>query len=165
MTTSFVDVPVVLSQVQTENVPSFVKTRQQGIASGEFQVALEGEEDDAGDRNSFETIGYLAIQSGIGSVGGIEFEASTTAAIFNDTGVTLDFSDTFDSIPGLIASITTYNGADHSSLRYDLLTESGVRLYVEEDTTSDTETVHGSLESVSYLAFAGSGSFIGQTQL
>ena len=54
----------------------------------------------------------------------------------------------------------SFNGSDAAALRYDTLSETGVRVYVNEDTTCDAEIRHAP-EAVSYLAFHGSGFITG----
>ena len=159
LNTPFDNTPTVLSQVQTTNDTSFVKTRQRDAVAGGFQLALEGEEDDSS-AHGVETIGYLAIESGRGRLGVVEYEAFTTGSLYDETGVTLTFTEGFDQAPGLLSSLASFNGSDAAALRYDTLSETGIRVYVNEDTTFDAEIRHAP-EAVSYLAFHGSGFITG----
>jgi serine protease AprX len=67
---TFSSAPVVLSQVQSNDDPHWVKTRQHNVGAGGFDVALEEEEASAtspeGDLRSHgsETIGWLALDAG-----------------------------------------------------------------------------------------------------
>ncbi|MCH8319859.1 MAG: hypothetical protein IH790_02735, partial [Acidobacteria bacterium] len=151
---------LVLSQIQTTNFnPSFLKTRQTGTTSSGFQLALDVEEAVTVPHGQ-ETIGYLAIEAGAGSWGSIAFEAVTTPAVFDSTGVNLSFSQNFGQAPRFLSSLGSYLGQNPAQLRYDNLTGSGVQVRVEEETTFDSEVAHVA-ESISYLALGGNGLLAG----
>ncbi len=63
---TFSSAPVVLSQVQSNNDPHWVKTRQQNVGAAGFDVALEEEQASASPHGT-ETIGWLAIDAGQGA--------------------------------------------------------------------------------------------------
>ena len=152
---SFATAPVVLSQVVTDNNASYVKTRQQNLNSSGIDIALEGEEA-AGSSHGTETLGYLVIEAASGLWSGIPFEAATTGQLIDNIGQTVTFSQNFGAAPALLVSTSSYTEMDNVALRYATLTDRGVKLFAEEDTTFDTETIHGA-ESVSYLAIGGMG--------
>ena len=52
-----------MSQVQSDNDPSYVSTRQNNNAAGGFDVALEPEQAQTTQHGAAETIGYLAIEA------------------------------------------------------------------------------------------------------
>ena len=151
----FTTAPVVVSQVMTDNNLAYVKTRQQNLTASAVEVALEGEEA-ASLSHGTETIGYLAIEPTSGFWSGIPFEAATTSQVIDNAGETVSFSQNYGVAPGLLASTSSYADNDHVALRYATLTDRGVKLFAEEDTTFDTETAH-TAESVSYLAIGGTG--------
>ena len=156
----FSDVPVVLSQVQTQNNTPLVKTRHRDTATAGFQIALEGEEA-ATTAHGSETIGYLAVDPGAGRVAGITYEALTTSLLVGDGGANLTFNPGFAQPPHFLASLSTHEGSDPTGLRYDSLTGSSVYVRAEEDTTLDEELSHAE-EAVSYLALGDAGLLTGQ---
>ena len=86
-----------------------------------------------------------------------ELPVLVTTASVSSTTATVRFPTAFPAPPALIAGLATFNGADPASLRYRTLTAADVSLRVEEDTTADSETAHGT-ETASVLAFGvGSG--------
>jgi RHS repeat-associated protein len=157
--------PAVVSQVQTENDPHWVKTRQQNTTATGFEVALEEEENETSAHGS-ETIGWLAIEAGQGSWSDHTYEAANTADAVTHDWYQINFGQSFGAAPRFIAGLATYDGVDNAYLRYSRtsLTTSGVQVMVEEETTYDTETGHTS-EVVSYLAIQGDGLLTGRAHL
>jgi YD repeat-containing protein len=153
--------PVVVSQVQTEHDPHYVKTRQQNVTPLGFDVALE-EEGGKMTPHSSETIGWLAIAPGTGTWSGHKYEAGQTADVVTHTWRAISFAQSFSQPPRFVAGIATCDGGDSAHLRYDRtsLTKSRVQVTIEEDTTFDDETNHTD-EVVHYLAIEGSGTLTG----
>jgi RHS repeat-associated protein len=153
--------PVVVSQVQTDNDPHWVKTRQRNVTASGFDVALE-EEDANTASHGGEIIGWLAIEPGMGTWNGHKYEAAQTADVVSSTWAAISFAQSFASAPRFVGGIATYDGGDGAYLRYDRtsLTASGVQVMIEEDTTADEETDHTD-EVVHYLAIEGSGTLTG----
>jgi serralysin len=148
---SFPTTPTVLSQVQTENDPHWVKTRQRNVAPGGFQVALEEEEDKTTWHGSAEVIGWLAMEPGQGNWSGHTYEAGQTDDAVTHNWHTITFAPSFEQAPRFVASLASYDGADNAHLRYQNLVSVTVQVKVEEDTTYDSERNHAN-EVVHYLA-------------
>jgi len=151
----FTNIPVVFSQVQTNNDPHWVKTRLKNVGQTGFAVALEEEENKSTPHGSAETIGWLAVEAGSGDLDGAAYKAGLTSAEVNESWHEITFSG-FSTVPGFLAAIETYNGSDNAGLRYRNLTDFVVEVMVEEDTTYDAETAHSS-EVVGYLLAEGDG--------
>ncbi|MCL4264494.1 MAG: hypothetical protein KJ069_14820 [Anaerolineae bacterium] len=149
--------PVIISQVQTNNDPTWVKTRQTDRSATGFKVALEGA-DVVNTPHGAETIGWLAITPANGNWNGRAYQAANTGDVVTSGWTTISFNAGFSSAPRFLAGIATYDEADGAALRYSRLslTSSGVQVMVEEDTTGDSETTHTS-EVVSYVAIQGNG--------
>ncbi|MDJ0634325.1 MAG: cellulose binding domain-containing protein [Xenococcaceae cyanobacterium MO_188.B29] len=158
--TNFDDTPVVLSQVQTDNDGTFVRTRQQQANSNGFTVALEEEEKLKQSGHGKETIGWLAIEGGEGTWNGLNYQAGTTGDKVTDRWHNLDLDD-FSQAPNLLAGLGSYDSSDSAGLRYKNLNSDRVQIRVEEDQSLDKETKHTS-EVVNFLAIEGEGSFTGK---
>lgn len=156
---NFDDTPIVLSQVQTDNDSTFVRTRQQQASNNGFQLALEEEEKLQESGHGTETVGWLALESGEGSWNGMEYQAGTTGNRVTDQWHTLDLNN-FSQAPNLLAGIGSYDGGDSVGIRYQNLDSERVQIRLEEDQSSDTETSHTD-ETVNFLAIAGEGSLTG----
>ena len=142
---------------------NFLSTRQNATSTVGFDVALEPQESSAAGSVT-ETIGFLAMEPSTGTWNSMTYEAQLTAALFTDDFLPLSFSNTYATQPSFVAGLATANGGDNAHLRYQNLTKVSVEVIVEEDTTSDTELVHGA-ESVAYLAIGGQGTPVSYTHL
>ncbi|MEM9596077.1 MAG: Ig-like domain-containing protein, partial [Acidobacteriota bacterium] len=158
---AFSAAPVVFSQVQTNNDPSWVKTRHRLIGTSSFQVALEEEEASATAHGN-ETVGWLAFESGGGNASGRAFQASRTPNAVTDAWYTQSFRAQYAS-PIFFTAMASYNGANNAGLRFIGLTSSSVQVRVEEDTTLDAEVAHIA-ETLDYLVISGSGLIDGTPQ-
>ncbi len=157
--TDFQETPVILSQVQTDNDSQFVRTRQNFASGNGFKLTLEEEEALISSGHATETVGWLAIESGTGSWGSMNYEAGHTGNNINHNWGKINFSQNFDEAPNLFASISSFNGGDPSGLRYTNLSSSQVQIKVEEDRSLDSELFHAN-EMVDFLAIAGTGDLV-----
>ena len=152
----FAQTPAVLSTVQTDNGTQFVRTRQKGKSVDGFELSLEEEEALLSSGHATETVGWLAMETGSGSWSGFDYTMGSTTEVIDDTWDTVSFGQTFATTPNLLASLSSYVGADPAGLRYRSLGASQVQMKVEEDQSLDSEIAHVN-ESVDFLALAGSG--------
>ena len=152
----FTQTPAVLSTVQTDNGTQFVRTRQKGKSVDGFELSLESEEANKASGHATETVGWLAMETGSGSWSGFDYTTGSTAEVIDHTWDTVSFGQTFESTPNILASLSSYVGADPAGLRYRNLGSSQVQFKVEEDMSFDSEIGHID-ESVDFLALAGSG--------
>ncbi|MDJ0844651.1 hypothetical protein [Crocosphaera sp.] len=152
----FAQTPVIFSQVQTDNDSDLVRTRQQNATADGFEVVMEKDEIKArnGEGHSDETIGYLAIASGSGTSDGVTYQAASTSDSVTHDLFNINFGGEFTDIPHFLANISTYDGPDPSTLRFQNLTTNGVQVTIQEDTTFDDETNH-TTEVINYLAVDG----------
>ena len=153
----FDSTPIVISQVQTENETDFVRTRQRNTTLNSFDVAMEEEEANEGSGHATETIGYLAIEPGIGESGGFTYYADNTGDTVTHNWSEVDFNDLFDDAPQVLAGISSYDGFDPVGLRYRNLDPTRVEIKLEEEQSMDSELIHTS-ETIDYLLIEGSGS-------
>lgn len=162
----FADTPTILSQVQTNNDPEFVRTRQRDAAAQGFSLGLEKEEALRGGGHGSETVGWLAISSGMGVWDDFAYQAGNTGNTVTHKWHDLDLS-AFDATPNLLASIATYNGVDSSGLRYREVSgtdSNGIQIKIEEDKSLDSETKH-TREEVNFLAIEGNGILTAQAYI
>jgi hypothetical protein len=147
---SFASTPVVLSQAQTYDDPAAVVTRQRGASASGFEVRLQEEE--ANDPvHDLETVGYVAIEAGVGMTGGVMFEAATTPDAVTHGWYPLGFLQSYGD-PVFVAGLQTIDGGDTAGLRYRNLDSTSAEVFVEEETSRDSEVAH-TTEVVGYLVF------------
>ncbi len=147
--------PVVVSQVQSNNDPGWVGTRQRNATADTFQMAMEAEEA-ATTRHGAEIVGWMAIEPGAGTWSGLGYVAGHTADAVTHSWYTVNFGQGYSVAPRFLAALARYDEVDSAHLRYRGLTAASVQVRVEEDTTYDSEVKH-TKESVDYLALAANG--------
>ncbi len=147
--------PVVISQVQSNNDPGWVGTRQRNATADTFQVAMEAEEA-ATVRHAAEIVGWMALEPGSGTWSGLGYVAGHTADAVTHNWYTVNFGQGYSVAPRFLAALARYDEIDSAHLRYRSLTATSVQVKVEEDTTYDSEVRH-TTESVDYVALATNG--------
>jgi hypothetical protein len=152
----FTNSPVMFSQVQTNNEPGYVVTRQSDIASSGFKVSMQEEEATMNTTHAEETIGWMALSSGSGTWGDYTYQAGLTGDQVAHNWFNLGFGVRFNDTPQLFASMNTFDGPDTATLRYQNLSKNNVKIMVEEEKTLDSEVLHNT-ENVGFLALEGSG--------
>ncbi len=145
----FASTPVVFSQAQSRNGLDAVITRHHEVSRDGMDICLK--EQDRYGAHTDESVGYLAVEEGYGSVGGTDFEAGRTGDVVTHQWHEISFDGSHDN-PTFIADIQTYNGYDSSEIRYRNLTSSSVEVRIEEERSADDEVAHRA-ESVGYLVF------------
>ncbi len=158
--THFNYTPAIFSQVQTNNGAAFVTTRHDDARNDGFNLAMQEEEASNGGMHLSETIGYFAIEQGAGSANGHDFFAKHTGQRFDHNWEDIVFNDQFDSLPQLLAQISTTNGTDTSVARIDNLQKNGVDVMIQEDRSHDNEVVHTN-EVMDIFAIEGAGLLTG----
>ncbi|KTG10995.1 hypothetical protein AUR64_07460 [Haloprofundus marisrubri] len=143
--------PVVLTQPQSTDGWQAVVSRNRSISKRRFATRLQEEE--ANDNwHHDETVGYVAVEPGTGSLGGAPFEAGREASVGHEWQ-TLEFDESYDN-PVFVADVETFNGNNPCSLRYRNLTRTSVEVRVEEERSADDEQWHKP-ETVGYVVVEG----------
>jgi hypothetical protein len=146
----FGSTPLVLTQAQTVNEGTAVVTRQQEVSGTGFQVRLQ-EQEAADGVHASETVGWLAIEVGAGSAGGLLFEAGVTADEVTHEWHAVSFTQSFSSAPVFLSGLQTFDGGDTATLRCRNVAAGGAEVFIEEEDSRDDETDH-TTEVVGYLA-------------
>ncbi len=152
--TNFVQTPTIFSHVQSYNGPDFVRTRQRNDSESGFQFSMEEEEGRLNTIHLTETVGYVAIAPGAGTINGLDYTVGSTPDAVDHNWYNLDFDADFQSSPNFLAQLASYDDRNSAGLRYRNLTGEGVQVFVEEDTSQDIETQHPT-EVVNFLAIEG----------
>jgi len=149
----FEETPAIFSYVQSYHGGDFVRTRQRDDSQSGFQLSLEEEERKLSGGHLTETVGYVALDSGSGSINGLDYTVGSTPDEVNHHWYDLDFGDNFAQEPNFLAQLASYDGPNSAGLRYRNLTDEEVQVFVEEDTSRDSETWH-TTEVVDFWAIA-----------
>ncbi|WP_224270056.1 hypothetical protein [Haloprofundus salinisoli] len=148
---SFAKQPVVLTQPQSTDGWQAVVSRNRNVSKRRFATRLQ-EEEEADDWHHDEVIGYVAIEPGIGTLGGAPFEAGHAADV-DHRWQTVEFDESYDN-PVFVADVETFNGNNPCTLRYRNLTRTSVEVRVEEERSVDDEQWHKP-ETVGYVVVEG----------
>ena len=152
--------PVVLCSVQTLMDSTAVVIHVEEVHPNGFKARLSEQEafevSNGNTPHELETIGYIAIDRGRGKLGAQTYEAGLTPLIVGDQFTNIRFTQSFKKIPAFVANRNTEIGSDPSNLRYQNLTEQGVELVVQEETSNDKEVDHLK-EAVGYFAIEPTG--------
>ncbi|MFT4830294.1 MAG: hypothetical protein ACI95R_003010, partial [Halioglobus sp.] len=151
---SFDAAPAIFSQTQTTNGRDYVVTRQTGGSTDGFRVSMQEEE--GNDFHTPETIGWMAIEQGIGDWSGLAYSAGSLTNAVNGNPTAGSFGAGFADAPNMIASLSSYRGVDPVAPRTVSIDASGFTATAQEDTSFDAETNHGR-ESLDWLALGGEG--------
>ncbi|MEO0867911.1 MAG: glycoside hydrolase family 9 protein [Cyanobacteria bacterium J06642_11] len=156
---SFDATPTILSQVQTVNEDDWVVTRTRKQSKASFQVAMQEEEALNPGTHNAETLGWLAIDAGVGSDGDTLLQGGMTGRTVKQNRASVSFEASFDETPALIAKLGSYYGPDTANLRLDTISNVSFGARVQEDKSRDTEINH-TRESVAFLALEDSAGLL-----
>lgn len=154
LTGAFPETPIIFTQVQTNNSSTnFIKTRQRNPSNVSFDAKLERAENiNSVPPTDFETIGYVAVTSGVGIVDGVQIEAGGFTG--NSSNTPHNFSVAFNAGNHVVTSIGTFNGGNPAGIRLNSLTATNLNVFIEEDTTNDSEVWHVD-ETINYFVLNG----------
>ncbi|WP_377512877.1 Hint domain-containing protein [Octadecabacter sp. R77987] len=139
---TYTDPPVVLTSVMSNNDTTSVDSDAWNITNSGFTVSLQEEEAEA-DNHAAETVGFIAIEGGIGAIvqGGLDENTDTVG-----------LGGTF-STPISVADTQTMNGGDAANVMIAGGNGStNVDLWLQEEQSADTETNHVN-EDVGVITF------------
>lgn len=137
--------PLVFCQSETVQGGQPIVTRIANVSTTGFDLRLQEEE--ALGSHSGESLGYIAIEPGIGTLHGMTFEAGRMK--LEDQWSHLSFDHSYTN-PVFLAGIQSFNGSNTASLRHQNLSATGVEVAVQEEQSQDDEMNHV-IEQVGYL--------------
>ena len=157
----FDQTPTLLTQVQTYNGPDWVTTRTTNMTANSFDLTMQEEEALNGGSHATETIGWLAIDQGIGNDGDTLLQGGLTEKTHQHIPETVNFEQAFSETPIVFAKLGSYFGSDPANIRLGAISNSGFEARVYEDQSFDTEMNHVN-EQINFLALGdSSGLFTG----
>ena len=153
--TGFDGTQVVLTQLASNNDPTALISRVRSVSATNFTFHVREEEALNQVRPATEDIHYLAVQQGSGTLpDGREYEVVSEDDI-NHLGKTAPFAASVDN-PFVLAGVQTNAEDNPFFLRYRYVTDQGVEVRIQEETSLDPETDHN-LEKVGFLVLERTG--------
>ncbi len=153
---AFSEVPVVLTQIQTMNDRDPVVVRVTSTQKHRFSAILQ-EEEASEEPHGEESVGYVALGTGVGQMESGLFEADRTPSRrVNHSEYKWSFHGRYSEAPLLFTSLQSGNGGNPVSLHHRNLQPGSVRFTLREETSKDQETSHTG-EQAGYLVMESSG--------
>lgn len=152
-TSGFAAAPVVLAQVESVANAKALSARVSLTTTTNFNLKLISQESDTA-ALSGESVGWVAIAPGSGTLDGASFVAARTGASVTQAWSTIAFSGTHRQ-PTFFAQGQTVNGVDPFTIRQRNLTSTGVDIFLQEEQSAGTEVNHAA-EDVGYLVLSES---------
>ena len=144
--------PVILTQIVTENELDAVTGRVRKVASTLFQYKLQ-EQESTKNAHIPETVTYIAWQPGSGMLSSeLYYEAAETPDGITHKWFDLEFQKQFTETPLFLADMQSCDGGDSSILRAQDLTNSSIKINIEEEQSKDSEVRH-TTETAGYIVF------------
>lgn len=139
---------VVFTQVSSDNDLSAVVTRNDNVNANGFTVQLQ-EEEAADGVHATESIGFLAFEGNSGFSSGIV--TGVTGDVVTASNTTVNFGGAFDTTPVFLADQQSLDGGDAATTGATNLTASQVSVFIDEETSADSEVNH-TTENVGFVA-------------
>ena len=147
--------PIIFTQVSTRNdlTPVIVKLRN--VSTTQFQMKLKEEEGNDG-IHAVEKVAWVAFEKGTYN-GDNPYDVGSW--LITSNAVDQTFNQAFDNLPNFFAAIQSNNEPDPITVRHTNLSETGVKTWLQEETSFDGEISHN-LETVGYMAIQGTGNLV-----
>jgi len=140
LTQPFNTPPALFTSVMTAGDNDAVTTRVQNLTTTGFGLAMQEQESKA-DGHATETLGWIAIAKGLGTVGNRKIEITDVQA--THLPAHKDFASSFNRrYPVVLCDLNSSNGWNTAVAALQNLTPSSVECYVQEEQSLDPEMNH-----------------------
>jgi PKD repeat protein len=146
----FSTAPVLFTSVNTVNDSSAVTGRARNVTVAGFEYKMQ-EQSSSDQLHLQEMISYVAWEPSSGTLGDLVYEVQKTEQAVTDAWFGMSFNTLFGLPPVMLAGMQTAEDDDPASLRYQLLTATGVQMRVDEEKSVDGDVTHLG-ESVGFIS-------------
>ena len=161
---SFDRTPAVFASSKTLHGKDPIITRIHGVRRGRFLARVQEEEaggpNGDGDHHA-ETIGFVAIEKGLGRTDDLSYEVGLTPNRVTDRWYTIRFVEPPPLKPIFFAQANSEKGSDPADVRYRRLGRSSVQISMREEQSLNEETTHKA-ETVVYFMMEDAGFLYGR---
>ncbi|MEM9837049.1 MAG: T9SS type A sorting domain-containing protein, partial [Bacteroidota bacterium] len=140
--------PVVLATQVTNSGGACTTIRTRSVTSSSCQISLQ-EEQAADGIHANETVHYMVLSAGTGSLNGKALRVGKTTNSVTDNWYTINYGGTYQS-PHFLANMQTFDGPDPAALRFRNKGNTSVQVFCEEEQSADAEKAH-TTEVVGYV--------------
>ena len=141
--------PIIISQIIDFNSTNFVHTREKDVLPNSFSLTLEPEGNQTYSDVNQSLVGWIAFEEDLGKWSGKVYEFNSTPNAVKQAPYQIQFSNIYKTKPAFIGWISTYDGRDSCVIRGQNLSNNSIYVFVQEDTTKDSEVSH-TTEVISY---------------
>lgn len=140
---AFSSPPVVFAQVAGTNDPTAVTTRVSDVHRDDYRVRLQEQETEtrAGRLHGAETVHWIALSRGTGTLAGERLRVGRTGTVVTDDWKTIWFKGDYPD-GALLTVGQSIKGTDPATIRYRNLKQRSAQIRVQEETSHDRETRH-----------------------
>ena len=150
---AFDGTPVVFAQLSSDNSPIPAESRLGNVTQDGFEVRLQEEEAfnraSGGGVHADETASFIAVQQGGAAADGVLVGETGDTVTHVDRDVAFDSDFALDPI--FLAQMQTTDGGDTANTRTSSQDRTGASVFIDEETSRDSETSH-TTENVGYAA-------------
>lgn len=146
-------IPVILTQVVTDNEADAVTGRIRSVKRASFEFKLQEMERTA-TAHVPENIGYIALEPGKGEASGFLYEIGVTGRSITQNWSNISFGTQFPEQPAFFAGMQTAWEGDTATVRSKDLSATAASVKIEEEQSKDQEVRHYR-EVVGYLVIGG----------
>ena len=147
--TPFLNTPIVLTQVATNNGKDLVVTRTNYLNKNSFHCSMQ-ESDGLNNKHKRENIHWCAISQETDTMGDLKIQCGRISRVNHKVKTVHYHNNYFTSIPNLLTKCSSYRGKDLVNTRIQP-SHLQFRVRLQEDKTKDNETKHVG-ENVDFIA-------------
>ncbi len=149
---TFDQTPAVFASPMTVKGGDPVVARVRNVTTEGFDLRVQ-EEEANNDRHTTEQVGWFAVEPGRGRIDGRAYEAGRRVDRLDHRWLDIEFDGSYSN-PVFVADVTSMNGPDPAFVRYDDLSSSGTRVFLEEEASKNDELSHAD-EDLAYFVVEG----------
>jgi len=168
----FPGTPVLVAYTMTQEGGQSIRARVKGIAAGKFEASLELPTSGTGVQDAstgLEKMGWIAIESGKGIVGGKKYFAEEASGVDGESGKVEFPKDYFTAPPKIVAAVASVDGTSTVGVQMTEVSTEKVELRLAADKEDDTPSAEKvgvlALESPSMAGAALSASLVARPKV
>ena len=154
---NFPTIPLIFTQVVTKEENATIITQIRNVSNAQFELRLQ-EEEGADGKHLRESVAWIAIEGGNQKH---PFPLETKMISLTGAWKQINFEESYISLPSFFGTMQTTVEKDPASLRFKNPSYTSIDIQLEEEASSDIETIH-SAEQIALLSIEHGIDFINE---